>query len=227
MMGTIRFAKFAWAAAALLALTVSTPATAHWVFATDASFQYQAGQAGIRKGQGNDDNALGNTRDSSRSLGVGGAAVFGFDTAFTGQIRFWDQGSGTGQWPSNLSIFVGNSWNFDDPSFKLDLSEWTSIGTLGQPDARNRSTLTVPGVFQYLLIIDNGTHMRGRTPFNVTRVAVLPAAVENLPAPAPVPIPGAIWLFGSGLLGLAVVARRRSKNRSEVDLLESAHRETL
>ena len=29
------------------------------------------------------------------------------------------------------------------------------------------------------------------------------------PAPAAVPLPAAVWLFGSGLLGLVGVARRR------------------
>ncbi len=29
------------------------------------------------------------------------------------------------------------------------------------------------------------------------------------PAPAPVPLPAAVWLFGSGLIGLAAVARRK------------------
>jgi hypothetical protein len=33
----------------------------------------------------------------------------------------------------------------------------------------------------------------------------------NLPAPAVVPIPAAAWLFGSGLMGLAAIARRKKK----------------
>ena len=31
----------------------------------------------------------------------------------------------------------------------------------------------------------------------------------DLPSPPQVPIPGAVWLFGSGLVALGVVARRR------------------
>ncbi|HKJ10104.1 MAG TPA: VPLPA-CTERM sorting domain-containing protein, partial [Gammaproteobacteria bacterium] len=33
----------------------------------------------------------------------------------------------------------------------------------------------------------------------------------TLTAPAAVPLPGAVWLFGSGLVGLAGFARRRGK----------------
>ncbi|BAV33875.1 hypothetical protein SCL_1570 [Sulfuricaulis limicola] len=32
-------------------------------------------------------------------------------------------------------------------------------------------------------------------------------------APAPIPVPAAAWLFGSGLLGLAGIARRRKNNQ--------------
>lgn len=34
-----------------------------------------------------------------------------------------------------------------------------------------------------------------------------------VPAAAPVPVPGAVWFFGSGLLGLALVARRAERRR--------------
>jgi hypothetical protein len=191
---------------------VAMPASAHWVYATDASFQYQAGQAGIGRSGGNDANALGNDRNSTRSLGIGGAAVFSFDTSFTDRIRFWDSTQGTGQWPSNLSVFVGNSWDVDNPNFRLDLSQWTSLGTLNGPDVRHGSTLRVPGVFQYLLIVDSSA--RGQRPFNIASVSVLaaPGSSES-PTVAAVPVPGALWLFGSGLLGLAAVAKRRSSRR--------------
>jgi hypothetical protein len=35
------------------------------------------------------------------------------------------------------------------------------------------------------------------------------------PLPAPVPVPAAVWLFGTGLLGLIGVARRKSKRRAQ------------
>ena len=34
-------------------------------------------------------------------------------------------------------------------------------------------------------------------------------AIDNLTAVSAVPVPAAVWLFGSGLLGLVAVARRR------------------
>ena len=33
--------------------------------------------------------------------------------------------------------------------------------------------------------------------------------IDGFEAPAEVPVPAAVWLFGSGLAGLAAVARRR------------------
>ena len=32
----------------------------------------------------------------------------------------------------------------------------------------------------------------------------------------PVPLPGAIWLFASGVAGIGVLARRRRKNQSAI-----------
>jgi hypothetical protein len=36
-----------------------------------------------------------------------------------------------------------------------------------------------------------------------------------MPAAAAVPVPGAMWFLGSGLLGLAVVARRAGRGRQD------------
>jgi hypothetical protein len=44
-----------------------------------------------------------------------------------------------------------------------------------------------------------------------TNIDILSMHVMAPPYPPDVPIPAAVWLFGSGLLGLAGVARRRKK----------------
>jgi hypothetical protein len=37
-------------------------------------------------------------------------------------------------------------------------------------------------------------------------------ATYTLAGGSPVPLPGALWLFGSGLMGLVGISRRRKKN---------------
>lgn len=194
----------------------SVPADAHWVDATQGSFQYDLGEKRISKARSRhlDANALGNDRNTARSLGFGGSAVFSFGTAFTDRVRIWDPTSGDcnsrGRWCSSqtrkVSVFAGNSGDFDASGFPLDTSQWTLLGALGPSDVRNGYTFKTTGVFQYLLIVDHGAS-RGRfnNGFDIARVSVL-AAPSGIAA---VPIPAAVWLFGSGLLGLAAVARRR------------------
>jgi hypothetical protein len=54
-------------------------------------------------------------------------------------------------------------------------------------------------------VMPDGPFAGSNANFNIQGSAV------NLPAPAVVPIPAAAWLFGSGLMGLAAVARRKKK----------------
>ncbi len=199
----------------------SVPAAAHWVDATQGSFQFGLGDAGIRdlRNKHLDANALGKDTGTARSLGVGGSAVFSFGTDFTGKVRIWDPASGdcnsagrgcssqTGQ----VSVFASNTWNVDASGFPIDPSQWTLLGALGQSDTRNGHTLVTTGVFRYLLIVDHGTGTgRFNDGFDIGRVSVLPAASRI----APVPIPAAGWLFGGGLIGLVAFARRRRAHRA-------------
>ena len=48
--------------------------------------------------------------------------------------------------------------------------------------------------------------------FNINFNANLISPVCDFDCP-PVPVPAAVWLFGSGLMGLAATARRKKKNR--------------
>lgn len=187
----------------------SMSASAHWIYATQASFQFGSGQAGIGADRGNDQNALGDDKSTFRSLGLGGSAVFGFGAAFTERARFWETtygdcggsgGSTCSNWPEQISVYAGNSWDFKNPNFAIDLDQWTALGTLGNADARRGANLAVPEVFRYLLVVDQGLQTRDpRDGFDIASVSAFSA----------VPIPAAGWLFGSALLGLAAVARRR------------------
>lgn len=189
----------------------SMPATASTVSAIDASFQYGAGEAGISPARANNDNALGDNTSTFRSLGKGGAAVFGFDTAFSGDVTIWEETFGTCQddggvcsgWPEQVSVYAGNSWDFDSPDFSsldpADTTVWTNLGTLGNAQAENGGILTTTGVFSYLLLVDQGLATPSpQDGFDVRRIDV-----------TAVPIPAAAWLFGSALIGMAAIARRR------------------
>lgn len=56
------------------------------------------------------------------------------------------------------------------------------------------------------------THRNGG-PWSVTSRTWIVSSLEET-APTAVPVPGAVWLFGSGLVGLAGVARRRARQSS-------------
>jgi len=191
----------------------SMPATASTVNATQASFQFGLNDAGITNANNRDidANALGNNLSTFRSLGTGGAAVFGFDTAFSGDVTIWEATFGTctdaggvcSGWSEQVSVYAGNSWDFDNPNFSSldppDTSVWTNLGMLGNAEAENGATLNTTGVFNYLLLIDEGlTTPDPQDGFDVRRIAV-----------TAVPIPAAAWLFGSALIGMAAIARRR------------------
>lgn len=189
------------------------PAMALTVNANQASFQYGLGQAniGTTNNRHVDNNALDGDTSTFRSLGTGGAAVFGFGTAFTGDVTIWEAtfnscgGSGTtcSGWPESVKVYAGNTWDFGNPNFS-DLtsslaSNWTLLGDLGNKQAQGGGTLTANSVFNYLLVIDQG--LTTSSPIDGFDVAEIKVSA--------VPIPAAGWLFGSALLGLAAAAKRR------------------
>lgn len=48
--------------------------------------------------------------------------------------------------------------------------------------------------------------------FDIMKITIASCTPDVCPPPAPVPLPPAVWLFGSGLVGLAGIARRRKRN---------------
>ena len=95
----------------------------------------------------------------------------------------------------------------------------TSGGLCGLPDARNyfqnsaTFTLTIPGISP-TSTISNVAFSFGTGPETV--LAGTP------PLQTAVPIPAAAWLFGSGLMGLVAVARRRKGSGSSLATRELA-----
>lgn len=48
--------------------------------------------------------------------------------------------------------------------------------------------------------------------FDIISMTITSCTPDVCPPPAAVPVPAAVWLFGSGLVGLAGIARRRKRN---------------
>lgn len=201
------------ALAAIPALALlSVPAMADMVDATQASFQFGNGQAGITTANNRhlDSNALDASTSTFRSLGTNGKAVFGFGTAFSGNVTIWEgtfncAGSGAtcSNWPEGVKVYAGNTWDFSSPDFAgLNLANWTLLGELGNAGAQPPAGGTLntgAGVFRYLLLVDMGLNSPSPIDgFDVAKVSV-----------NAVPIPAAAWLFGSALAGLAAVSRRK------------------
>jgi hypothetical protein len=90
------------------------------------------------------------------------------------------------------------TWN--NPDFNVtDIAMWTIAGT------------TIAGDFSIL-----ATSNSKPTPvFGIISVSPIALTDPNptpsnwVTGPAPVPIPAAVWLFGSGLLGMISIGRRR------------------
>lgn len=123
---------------------------------------------------------------------------------------------GTGYIRYLLNSTTFGTLTFDDPIFSLGFDINPHSGSLGalvsvDIDGLALTSYMLPGtdVNGFVGFISDTAF----TTFTITSLTDAWHGVDNLEAfsaaASPVPVPAALWLFGSGLLGLVGVARRR------------------
>lgn len=185
---------FLCSAVLLLSATMIQPVQADTIWATDVAYFHGGTNYGT-PGRMEMENALGAPDNKFLSLGLGGYAVFDFGTWFdvAGVIVETTNGSRAG-YVENLEIYV-SATTFDP--FIPDWQFVTSISNILENTVLNFSALT-GGPFRYLGVLDKTPYTPGRDGFDINAVGV-----------NPVPEPATMLLFGTGLLGLAGLKRRK------------------
>jgi len=140
--------------------------------------------------------------EPSTSLGDGGELV----------IRFIDNSLiASGDNTLDLWIFeVGAVVERFNVSISTDNSSWIDLGNVsGQPtgiDIDSVEGVTLDTLYSYVRLRDDESINQTGSPFGEADIIAIGAISSGVAA---VPVPAAVWLFGSGLLGLVSVARRK------------------
>jgi len=106
--------------------------------------------------------------------------------------------------------FPGVTGDFTGSNLTLDLSSWTAYwnGTsFNQGSAGVATTVSGAGdlTASWTALVVGGAFNGQTGSWTITGNA----KAAGGPPPEPVPVPAAVWLFGSGLMGLVGVARRK------------------
>ena len=129
-------------------------------------------------------------------------------------VKFTDNSLTTsGDATKDLWIFeIGGAVEQSNIAISTNGIDWIDLGPLNggtrgiDIDAFIGSGVTLGARYSYVQIVDLLPHQSG-SPFAGADIDAIGAATSA--APAAVPVPAAMWLFGSGLLGLVGVASRK------------------
>ena len=152
------------------------------------------------------------------ALGIPDGSVSGIN-----YVSLGDEGTLTLRFTNNVLTTSGNDdldlWIFEigtnelcDISISPDGQDWINVGTTTDNtsgidiDAYIDSGIILGELYGYVRIQDLLPHQTGSPSTGADIDAV--GAISSAPS---VPIPGAVWLLGSGLVGL-VAARRKKRN---------------
>lgn len=192
----------------LALLAVGSSAYAATTYATSAS--YYGDISGVAEARAYVENALGDpdadpfvtgSNIDFMSLGKNGSGVYSFGKDFDSSVTIYETTWGKRAGYNEYAQVLGST----------DGEKWLSLGYVNN-QSYDGYTLNFSGTFSYLMITDItsiatqgllgdvwvGTAATGDG-FDVNAVSI-----------SSTPIPGAVWLLGSGLLGLVGIRRRRS-----------------
>lgn len=201
--------KAAIVGSAALALAVSTAAQAAFVLMPNGDFEAGSANWGIfQSGPG----------DATFAAAGGNPGGFGFVTNVTnGWGGGYVQGDPLPLLLSDYGLTGGSSTTFmwDQKDFNGDgagvtgikLESWTANAVINDTGDIDFNFLNT----NWNTVTQGYTFNVAATHFKVVLVGTNAGQVgfDNLKIDSPIPVPAAAWLFGSGLLGLAGVARRK------------------
>jgi len=154
---------------------------------------------------------------SGTALGFTGgiSGIYGVGAINTGGILETANVSGTG----SLSIFDGSQLLTADLIW-VDIASLSVAGVLNTLGSANLNNVVYNGVNGDLLALSNAgagtntatfqfTSPTSLTDLFTTATSTTSTSFSGSITPVVIPVPAAVWLFGSGLLGLVGIARRK------------------
>ena len=162
-----------------------------------AGYNLSSGALGIPDYSGAD--------NTSVSLGIGGSLT----------LQFTDNSLTTsGDATADLWIFeIGGAIESFNVQISIDNLTYIDLGNIsGQPsgidiDAFIGSGVVLGGLYSYVLLTDVAPNQSG-SPFGEADIDAV-GAISSAPPVNPVPVPAAVWLFGTALIGFVGMSRRR------------------
>ena len=139
------------------------------------------------------------------------------DTTLLGDM---DMDMGTGAGTANIATtmpFFGFIWTAHDITIQMTGPDTATANMLFDWSVNADIQVTVPmgvtmngdGSIDFITLDGNGDGIPG-LPMDNGPFVSFNAAFLGTATPSAVPVPAAVWLFGSGLLGLVGVARRKA-----------------
>ncbi|MGL5083442.1 MAG: PEP-CTERM sorting domain-containing protein [Microcoleaceae cyanobacterium] len=220
--------KRIWQIALTIPVSLATPVfmtlpTDAATFATQVEY-YQEGAGIVDAYRRETDHALGapqaDKTEDFLSLGLGGWAIFGFDTLFSKQVTLWEttwgQKKNQNAYDEQVQVYVGSDLDFTPGNLAETLGNgnWLDLGIVkniadgaydtdqNNDSAESGATLNIGNnaPYQYVLLVDQSENSLGRDGFDVNAIAVTSERGVGVPEPSNTISLITLGIFAAGLL---------------------------